>query len=84
MAPDDIPTAPDQSRAAKRVGARRSVGPESEVRGGPEAPDISINEAEEWRIREIAFQLWHAAGEPQGRDLEFWESARIKLQAGDQ
>ena len=49
--PDDIPLDPAVSETAKpdpsESGRRlREIGPESEVRGGPEAADESLDEAE--------------------------------------
>jgi len=43
--------------------------------------DPSLEIALEQRIREHAYYLWQAAGEPEGSDLEFWQQAsaqRIK------
>jgi hypothetical protein len=47
--PDDIPFEPsgsqsDNSGTSKPGGSRREIGAESEVRGGPEAPDDELDE----------------------------------------
>ena len=46
--PDDIPlvTTTSQTERATAKGARPQVGPESEVRGGPEAADETLDETE--------------------------------------
>lgn len=31
-------------------------------------------------IRERAYALWEAAGQPEGGDLEFWERARAQVE----
>ena len=74
--------------------APREIGAESEVRGGPEAPidnfdldsdstimdiDPALSIAHEQRIRECAYYLWQAAGEPEGSELEFWQQASAQL-----
>ncbi len=33
--------------------------------------------AQQDRIRERAYHLWNADGRPHGRDIEFWEQARV-------
>jgi len=33
----------------------------------------------ERRIRRRAHQLWREAGEPEGRDREFWERAELEI-----
>jgi hypothetical protein len=35
-------------------------------------------------IRELAFQLWQSEGSPEGRDEEFWERAKERLEAETQ
>jgi hypothetical protein len=35
--------------------------------------------AVEQRVRERAYELWQGAGQPEGRDVEFWEEARHQL-----
>lgn len=37
---------------------------------------LETTPAREQRIRERAYHLWHADGEPGGHDLEYWERAR--------
>ncbi|MBV8912586.1 MAG: DUF2934 domain-containing protein [Acetobacteraceae bacterium] len=37
----------------------------------------------EQRIRERAYDLWQKEGSPEGRDHEFWERARLMLEADD-
>ena len=39
--------------------------------------------ADEGMIRERAYHLWEKEGCPGGRDLEFWERARLLQEAGD-
>ena len=34
---------------------------------------------DEERIRKLAYELWEKEGRPDGRDQEFWERARAKL-----
>jgi hypothetical protein len=36
---------------------------------------------EEWeyRVRHRAYELWNAAGRPDGKHLEFWEAAEREL-----
>jgi hypothetical protein len=48
MAPDDIPVEHPASETQRKLTgqldiARRSIGPESEVRGGPETPDSAVD-----------------------------------------
>lgn len=38
---------------------------------------LEDTEERQQRIRERAYHLWEADGCPQGRELEFWERARI-------
>ncbi len=33
----------------------------------------------EERIRERAFQIWNEEGRPEGKDVEHWEKARLRL-----
>lgn len=35
----------------------------------------------ERRIRRRAHQLWQEAGQPEGRDQEFWEKAELEIDA---
>lgn len=35
----------------------------------------------EQQIRERAYALWEKEGSPQGRDAEFWERARLMVEA---
>lgn len=37
----------------------------------------------EQHIRERAYALWEKEGSPHGRDLEFWERARLMVEADD-
>jgi hypothetical protein len=37
--------------------------------------------ATEKQIRNYAHQLWEKAGQPQGRDMEFWHAAKVELNA---
>lgn len=37
---------------------------------------LEMTPEREHRIRERAYQLWQADGEPHGRDVEYWERAR--------
>lgn len=34
---------------------------------------------DEQKIRDRAFQLWDAAGQPDGREQEFWYAAELEL-----
>lgn len=34
---------------------------------------------DEQKIRDRAFQLWDAAGQPEGREQEFWYAAELEL-----
>jgi hypothetical protein len=44
----------------------------------------NINEADiEQRIRERAFQIWLAEGQPDGRDREHWELAKFAIAQQD-
>jgi DUF2934 family protein len=36
----------------------------------------------EYRIRELAFHLWEAAGCPEGQAAHFWEEAERHVDAG--
>ena len=36
----------------------------------------------EQQIRERAFQIWNEEGRPDGKDVEHWEKARLRLVAG--
>lgn len=40
-----------------------------------------MNEMTEHRIRERAYGLWEKEGSPAGRDGEFWERARLLVEA---
>ncbi|MCQ8240798.1 DUF2934 domain-containing protein [Rhizosaccharibacter radicis] len=55
---------PSTSRAPARMGLKMSENP------------LSNDPAREEKIRERAYHLWQAAGEPHGRHDEFWEQAR--------
>ncbi len=37
--------------------------------------------ATEEQIRNYAHQLWEKAGQPEGRDEEFWHAAEVELNA---
>ena len=41
--------------------------------------DPALSIAHEQRIRECAYYLWQAAGEPEGSELEFWQQASAQL-----
>lgn len=36
--------------------------------------------SDEQRIRERAYQLWEAAGRPEGQDVEYWMQARDEIE----
>lgn len=38
---------------------------------------LTTDPAREQRVRERAYHLWEADGKPHGRDVEFWERARV-------
>ncbi|MDP9096864.1 MAG: DUF2934 domain-containing protein [Pseudomonadota bacterium] len=40
-----------------------------------------MNDTIEQHIRERAYSLWEKEGSPPGRDLEFWERARLLMEA---
>jgi hypothetical protein len=40
-----------------------------------------MDQQHEQRIRERAYQLWEKEGSPDGRDQEFWERARLMVEA---
>ena len=40
-----------------------------------------MDQSNEHKIRERAYALWQKEGSPPGRDLEFWERARLMVQA---
>lgn len=40
-----------------------------------------MDQSLEQRIRERAHGLWEKEGSPHGRDLEFWERARLMVEA---
>lgn len=40
-----------------------------------------MGQALEQRIRDRAYSLWEKEGRPHGRDQEFWERARLMLEA---
>ena len=40
-----------------------------------------MNHDTEQHIRERAYALWEKEGSPKGRDAEFWERARLMLEA---
>lgn len=40
-----------------------------------------MDDITEQKIRERAYALWEKEGAPDGRDLEFWERARLMLEA---
>jgi hypothetical protein len=44
----------------------------------PTSPDQAEREQ---RIRERAYKLWHADGEPEGRSEEYWHRARVLIEA---
>ena len=50
---------------------------DEEFAGSPDADGLE----DEALIREHAYYLWQDAGEPHGRDLEFWHQARAHLAA---
>jgi hypothetical protein len=37
----------------------------------------------EQRVRERAHQLWQQAGEPEGKDEQFWHEAEAQIEAED-
>jgi hypothetical protein len=49
----------------------------------PTSPD-QANAKREQRIRERAYELWHADGEPEGRSEEYWHRARVLIEAEEQ
>ena len=40
-----------------------------------------MNHDNEQQIRERAYALWEKEGSPHGRDVEFWERARLMVEA---
>ncbi|MBE7733159.1 DUF2934 domain-containing protein [Devosia faecipullorum] len=38
-----------------------------------------MHEIDEQKVRDRAFQLWDAAGQPEGREQEFWYAAEQEL-----
>ena len=93
---EEIAARVDRSRARADVtqAPRREIGPESEVRGGPEAQTGSLDttddvsrsgsglypdDIDEREVQECAYYLWKNAGEPEGRHSEFWDEARAQL-----
>ncbi|KKB07450.1 DUF2934 domain-containing protein [Devosia chinhatensis] len=38
-----------------------------------------MHNIDEQKIRDRAFQLWDAAGQPEGREEEFWYAAELEL-----
>lgn len=38
-----------------------------------------MHDIDEQKIRDRAFQLWDAAGQPEGREQEFWYAAELEL-----
>lgn len=40
-----------------------------------------MNDDTEHNIRERAYTLWEKEGSPHGRDAEFWERARLMIEA---
>ncbi|ODT70475.1 MAG: hypothetical protein ABS75_12630 [Pelagibacterium sp. SCN 63-23] len=38
-----------------------------------------MHELDEQKIRDRAFQLWDQAGQPEGREQEFWYAAELEL-----
>ena len=42
-----------------------------------------MDQDQEQRIREKAYYLWEKEGSPEGRDLEFWERARLMVNGED-
>ena len=38
---------------------------------------LEYDAAREQKVRERAYHLWESEGKPHGRDLEFWERARL-------
>lgn len=42
-----------------------------------------MNQPTDDQIRERAHQLWELAGQPEGREQEFWYQAERELKTGD-
>ena len=40
-------------------------------------------EAEQQRLRELAYSLWEADGRPHGRDQEYWQRAVAQMDVSD-
>ena len=40
-----------------------------------------MDQGTEHKVRERAYALWQKEGSPHGRDLEFWERARLMLES---
>ena len=38
-----------------------------------------MHDIDEQKVRDRAFQLWDAAGQPEGREQEFWYAAEQEL-----
>jgi len=37
----------------------------------------------EHRVRDRSYKLWNEAGQPKGRDEEFWRQAEVEIEAED-
>jgi hypothetical protein len=48
------------------------------------APIPPSDDERERRIRELAYQLWHSEGSPEGRDEEYLHRARERMEAETQ
>lgn len=44
---------------------------------------MNTNGDREQRIRERAYRLWEQAGQPEGREEEFWHQATAEIEAED-
>ena len=44
---------------------------------------VGVTPERESRIRELAYQLWEAAGRPEGRDEEYWDQAEAQINSAD-
>jgi hypothetical protein len=47
----------------------------------PEAPKEVVNDLDEERVYQRAYEIWEKPGSPEGRDKEHWEQARREVEA---
>jgi hypothetical protein len=42
-------------------------------------PEVTLSSDWEYQVRHRAYELWNAAGRPDGKHLDFWEAAEREL-----